>query len=48
MARLLDGETLDLPALAAKVVITLAEQLRDLQVRIGDLEKDSRCRLLLG
>ena len=40
VARLLDGETLDLPALAAKVVIALAEQLHDLQVRIGDLEKD--------
>jgi transposase len=40
VARLLDGEALGIPALAAKVVITLAEQLRDLQARIGDLEKD--------
>jgi transposase len=40
VTRLLDGEVLDLPPLAAKVVIILAEQLRDLQARIGDLEKD--------
>jgi transposase len=40
VARLLDGETLGIPPLAAKVVIILAEQLRDLQARIGDLEKD--------
>jgi transposase len=40
VARLLDGETLGIPALARKVVITLAEQLRDLQARIGALEKD--------
>jgi transposase len=38
--RLLDGEALDIPALAAKVVIILAEQVRDLQVRIGILERD--------
>jgi transposase len=38
--RLLDGEALDIPALAAKVVIALAEQVRDLQVRIGILERD--------
>lgn len=38
--RLLDGETLGVPRLAAKVVVTLAEQLRDLQARIVDLEKD--------
>lgn len=38
--RLLDGEALDIPALAAKVVIILAEQIRDLQVRIGILERD--------
>ena len=38
--RLLDGAALDIPALAAKVVITLAEQVRDLQMRIGGLEKD--------
>jgi transposase len=40
VARLLDGEVPDIPALAAKIVITLAEQLRDLQLRIRDLEKD--------
>lgn len=38
--RLLDGEALDIPALAAKVVIALAAQVRDLQVRIGLLERD--------
>jgi len=37
---LLDGEALDLPALAARVVITLAEQLRDLQGRIGVIDRD--------
>ena len=40
MARLLDGETLGIPTLAAKVLITLAEQLSDLQARIGDLERN--------
>jgi transposase len=38
--RLVDGEALDIPAPAAKVVIILAEQVRDLQVRIGILERD--------
>ena len=38
--QLLDGKALDIPELAAKVVITLAEQLRALQARIADLEKD--------
>ena len=38
--RLLNGEALEIPALAAKVVITLAEQVRDLQARIGGLDKD--------
>jgi transposase len=38
--QLLDGKVLDIPELAAKVVITLAEQLRALQARIADLEKD--------
>ena len=38
--RLLDGETLGIPAPAAKVLITLAEQLSDLQARIRDLERD--------
>ncbi len=38
--RLLDGEALDSPALAAKVVITLAEQVGDLQARVQDLDKD--------
>ena len=40
VARLLDGETLGLPDLARKAITTLAEQLSDLQARIGDLEKD--------
>ena len=40
VARLMDGEGLDIPPLAVKVVVTLAHQLRDLQVRIGNLEKD--------
>jgi transposase len=38
--RLLAGEALDLPMLLARVVIALAEQVRDLQVRIGNLESD--------
>jgi transposase len=38
--RLLDGEALELPALAAKIMIALAGQVRDLQVRIGALDKD--------
>ena len=38
--QLLDGKALDIPELAARVVITLAEQLRALQARIADLEKD--------
>ena len=38
--RLLDGEALDIPALAARVLITLAEQVRDLQVRVGSLERE--------
>jgi transposase len=40
VGRLLDGETLGIPALARKVVLALAEQLRDLQARIRDLEMD--------
>ena len=40
--RLLDGEALDIPALAARVLITLAEQVRDLQVRVGSLERELR------
>ena len=46
VARLIEGETLDIPEPASKVVIILAEQLRDLQVRIGVLERDlkSLCR----
>ncbi len=40
VARLLDGETLAIPTPAAKVVLSLAEQLRDLEARIGDLDKD--------
>jgi transposase len=38
--RLLDGEALEIPALAAKVVLALAQQVRDLQVRTGILERD--------
>ncbi len=38
--QLLDGRALSIPELAAKVVITLAEQLHALQARIADLEKD--------
>ena len=46
VARLIDGETQDIPEQASKVVIILAEQLRDLQVRIAVLEKDLKnwCR----
>jgi transposase len=40
VGRLLDGETLGIPPLARKVVLALAEQLRDLQARIRDLETD--------
>ncbi len=38
--RLLEGEVPDIPPLACKVVIALAEQIRDLEVRLGELEKD--------
>jgi transposase len=38
--RLGDGAALDIPVPAAKVVIILAGQVRDLQVRIGILERD--------
>jgi transposase len=38
--RLLDGEALELPELAAKIMIALAEQVRDLQARLRDLDKD--------
>ena len=38
--RLMDGEALDIPPLAVKVVVALARQLRDLQALIGGLEKD--------
>ena len=46
VARLIDGETQDIPEQASKVVIILAAQLRDLQVQIGVLEKDLKdwCR----
>lgn len=37
--RLLDGEALDMPDLAVKVVTILAQQMRQLQIRIGELEK---------
>ncbi len=38
--RLLDGETLGIPELAVKVVTILALQLQQLQMRIGELEKE--------
>ena len=38
--QLLDGGALDIPDLAVKVVTVLAEQLRQLQIRIGELEKE--------
>jgi len=38
--RLLDGEALELPELAAKIMITLAAQVRDLQGRLRDLDKE--------
>jgi len=37
--QLLDGEALDIPSLAIKVLMALAEQVRDLQARIQDLDK---------
>ncbi len=40
VGQLLEGAALDIPALARKVVIALAQQLRDLQARIGELEKN--------
>jgi len=38
--RLLDGEAPDIPPLAIKVLMALAEQVRDLQARLGALDKD--------
>jgi transposase len=38
--RLLDGEVVDIPSLAAKVVLALAEQLHDVQSRIQVLEQE--------
>jgi transposase len=38
--QLLGGDALDVPDLAVKVVTTLAEQMRQLQIRIGELEKE--------
>ena len=38
--QLLDGGALDIPDLGVKVVMVLAEQLRQLQIRIGELEKE--------
>ena len=40
VGQLLDGETLDIPPLAVKVMMALARQVRDLQARIGELEKE--------
>ncbi len=44
--QLVEGAELDIPPLAVKVIVTLAEQLRALQVRIEGLEKDLKicCR----
>ena len=38
--QLLDGEAPGIPDLAVKVIMVLAEQLRQLQIRIGELEKE--------
>ncbi len=38
--RLLEGAAPDIPPLALEVVVALAEQIRDLEIRIGELEKD--------
>lgn len=38
--QLLDGDALDIPDLAVKVVTILAEQMRQLQIRIRELEKE--------
>ena len=40
--RLVEGAAPDIPAPAVKVIVTPAERLRDLQVRIGGLDKDLR------
>ena len=40
--QLVEGVTPDIPALACKIVISLAEQIRALQARIGTLEKDMK------
>ncbi len=40
VGQLLDGEAPDIPPLAIKVLKALAEQVRDLQARLGDLDKD--------
>jgi len=40
--RLVDGAAPDIPALACKIVIALAEQIRALQVRIGAFEADMK------
>ena len=40
VGRLLDGEAPDIPALAIKVLKALAEQVRDLQARLGDLDRE--------
>ena len=40
VGQLLDGEAPDIPPLAIKVLMALAEQVRDLQARIGGLDKE--------
>ena len=42
VGQLLEGEVPGIPPLAARVMVVLAEQVRDLQVRLRDLEKDLR------
>ena len=39
VGQLVDGEALDIPSLTNKVLIVLAQQVRDLQARLQDLEK---------
>jgi transposase len=39
IGQLLDGEALDIPLLAIKVLMALAEQVRDLQARVQELDK---------
>ena len=40
VSQIIDGEAFDIPSLANKVLIILAGQMLDLQVQIGELEKE--------